>query len=31
VLNRSFLRERLHTVHLYGVIVAVLSVACLAR
>jgi drug/metabolite transporter (DMT)-like permease len=31
LLNRSFLRERLHTVHLYGVIAAVLSVACLAR
>jgi drug/metabolite transporter (DMT)-like permease len=31
MLNRSFLRERLHTVHLYGVIAAVLSVACLAR
>jgi drug/metabolite transporter (DMT)-like permease len=31
VLNRSLLRERLHTVHLYGVVAAVLSVACLAR
>jgi len=31
VLNRSFLRERLHTVHFYGVLAAVLSVACLAR
>jgi drug/metabolite transporter (DMT)-like permease len=31
LLNRSVLRERLHTVHLYGVLAAVLSVACLAR
>jgi drug/metabolite transporter (DMT)-like permease len=31
LLNRSLLRERLHTVHLCGVVAAVLSVACLAR
>jgi drug/metabolite transporter (DMT)-like permease len=30
LLNRSLLRERLHAVHLYGVLAAVLSVACLA-
>ncbi|MGK5684242.1 EamA family transporter [Actinoplanes sp. URMC 104] len=30
VLNRSLLRERLHTVHLYGVLTALLAVACLA-
>ena len=31
LLNRSFLRERLHTVHLYGVLAALFAVACLAR
>jgi drug/metabolite transporter (DMT)-like permease len=31
LLNRSLLRERLHKVHLYGVLAALLSVACLAR
>ncbi|WP_433303318.1 EamA family transporter [Actinoplanes sp. CA-030573] len=31
LLNRSVLRERLHTIHLYGVVAAVFSVACLAR
>ncbi|GAB2587593.1 hypothetical protein Aab01nite_49930 [Paractinoplanes abujensis] len=31
LLNRSLLRERLHTVHLYGVLAALLAVACLAR
>jgi drug/metabolite transporter (DMT)-like permease len=31
LLNRSLLRERLHTVHLYGVLAALFSVACLAR
>ena len=31
LLNRSVLRERLHTVHLYGVLAALFSVACLAR
>ncbi|WP_433379039.1 EamA family transporter [Actinoplanes sp. CA-142083] len=31
LLNRSLLRERLHTVHLYGVVAAVFAVACLAR
>jgi drug/metabolite transporter (DMT)-like permease len=31
LLNRSLLRERLHTVHLCGVLAAVLAVACLAR
>jgi len=31
LLNRSLLRERLHTVHFYGVLAALCSVACLAR
>ena len=31
LLNRSLLRERLHTVHLYGVLAALFAVACLAR
>jgi drug/metabolite transporter (DMT)-like permease len=31
LLNRSVLRERLHAVHLYGVVAAVFAVACLAR
>lgn len=31
VLNRSLLRERLHTVQVYGVVAALFSVACLAR
>jgi drug/metabolite transporter (DMT)-like permease len=31
LLNRSFLRERLHTVQLCGVVAALLAVACLAR
>lgn len=31
LLNRSLLRERLHAVHLYGVLAALFSVACLAR
>ncbi|WP_236028972.1 EamA family transporter [Paractinoplanes lichenicola] len=31
MLNRSLLRERLHTVHLYGVLAALFAVACLAR
>ncbi|WP_020510467.1 EamA family transporter [Paractinoplanes globisporus] len=31
LLNRSVLRERLHTVHLYGVVTALFAVACLAR
>ncbi|GAA0558991.1 DMT family transporter [Paractinoplanes ferrugineus] len=31
LLNRSVLREKLHTVHLYGVLAAVLAVVCLAR
>ncbi|MEV4342942.1 EamA family transporter [Actinoplanes sp. NPDC049596] len=31
LLNRLFLRERLHTVHLYGVVAALISIACLAR
>jgi drug/metabolite transporter (DMT)-like permease len=31
LLNRSLLRERLHTVHLYGVLAAVFAVACLAK
>jgi drug/metabolite transporter (DMT)-like permease len=31
LLNRSLLRVRLHTVHLCGVLAAVLAVACLAR
>ncbi|WP_438862171.1 hypothetical protein [Paractinoplanes aksuensis] len=31
VLNRSLLRERLHTIHLYGVLAALFAVACLAR
>ncbi|MFF5076479.1 EamA family transporter [Actinoplanes sp. NPDC000266] len=31
LLNRLVLRERLHTVHLYGVVAAVFAVACLAR
>jgi hypothetical protein len=31
LLNRSLLRERLHAVHLYGVLTALFSVACLAR
>jgi drug/metabolite transporter (DMT)-like permease len=31
LLNRSLLRERLHAEHLYGVLAALLSVACLAR
>ncbi|MCU7727735.1 EamA family transporter [Actinoplanes sp. KI2] len=31
LLNRSLLRERLHTLHWYGVIAALFSVACLAR
>jgi len=31
LLNRSLLRERLHTVHFYGVMAALFAVACLAR
>ncbi len=31
LLNRSLLRERLHTVHLYGVLAALFAIACLAR
>jgi drug/metabolite transporter (DMT)-like permease len=31
LLNRSLLRERLHTVHVCGVVAAVFAVACLAR
>ncbi|AEV84661.1 hypothetical protein ACWT_3638 [Actinoplanes sp. SE50] len=31
LLNRWFLRERLHAVQLYGVVAALFSVACLAR
>lgn len=31
LLSRSLLRERLHTVHLYGVLATVLAVVCLAR
>ncbi|SNY61359.1 EamA family transporter [Paractinoplanes atraurantiacus] len=31
LLNRLVLRERLHTIHLYGVVSAVFAVACLAR
>ena len=31
LLNRSLLRERLHTVHVYGVLAALFAVACLAR
>ncbi|MEU4235714.1 EamA family transporter [Actinoplanes sp. NPDC026619] len=31
LLNRSFLRERLHAVHLCGVFAALVAVACLAR
>ena len=31
LLNRSLLRERLHTVHHYGVVAAIFAVACLAR
>ncbi|WP_164842444.1 EamA family transporter [Actinoplanes solisilvae] len=31
LLSRSLLRERLHTVHLYGVLAALFAVACLAR
>jgi drug/metabolite transporter (DMT)-like permease len=31
LLNRSFLHERLHAVHFYGVLAALLAVACLAR
>ena len=31
LLNRSLLRERLHTVHLCGVLAALFAVACLAR
>ena len=31
LLNRTVLRERLHAVHLCGVLAAVFAVACLAR
>ena len=31
VLNRSLRQERMHTVHLYGVLAALFAVACLAR
>jgi drug/metabolite transporter (DMT)-like permease len=31
LLNRSLLRQRLHTLHLYGMLAALFSVACLAK